>query len=69
MNEAGRRQRLVGPPDALAREMVQAAEPEARIEAMTVKRPSDDCPFAASLPAALHFPYQRRGRERGNVVP
>jgi glyoxylase-like metal-dependent hydrolase (beta-lactamase superfamily II) len=54
--------------DELARKMVEDGEAEETIDAMAIPEPYDDWLFASFFPGNVHFLYQRRLREQGDVV-
>jgi len=54
--------------DELARKMVEDGEAEETIDAMAIPEPYDDWLFASFFPGNMHFLYQRRLGEQGNVV-
>jgi cyclase len=54
--------------DGLARKMVQDGEAEETIDAMAIPEPYDDWLFSSFFPGNIHFLYQRRLGEQGDVV-
>jgi cyclase len=54
--------------DGLARKMVEDGEAEETIDAMAIPEPYDDWLFSSFFPGNMHFLYQRRLGERGDVV-
>jgi cyclase len=54
--------------DRLARKMVEDGEAEETIDAMAIPEPYDDWLFASFFPGNMHFLYQRRLGEQGDVL-
>jgi len=54
--------------DGLARTMVEDGEAEETVDAMAIPEPYDDWLFASFFPGNMHFLYQRRLGEQGDVV-
>ena len=54
--------------DGLARKMVEDGEAEETIDAMAIPEPYDDWLFSSFFPGNMHFLYQRRLGEQGDVV-
>ena len=54
--------------DGLARKMVEAGQAEEKIDEMAIPEPYDNWLFAAFFPVNMHFLFQRRLGEQGDVV-